>query len=112
MANNRLFIFYTKFKKLYEVIIVENSCKHKPKNLFARHFVCKHCGKKIVSKNKIPIAIACIASVIINLLIRYYFFEDPNLIINVFTFLIITIFCLILGWICLLFVGFKEKLNS
>ena len=91
---------------------MKNSCKHKPKNLFARHFVCKYCGKSIVSKNKIPIAIACISSVIINLLIRYYFFEDPNLIITIFTFLIITFFCLRLGWICLLFIGFKEKLNS
>lgn len=84
-------------------------CKHNPQNLFSLHMVCKYCGKSIVSKNKIPIAIACVASVIINVLVRCCFFEDPNLLITSITFLIITAFCLFLGWICLLFVGFKEK---
>lgn len=94
------------------MIILKKSCKHKPKKLFSPHLICKHCGKKIVSKSKIPIAIACVASVIINLLLRYYFFEDPNLIVTGVTFLVTTIFCLTLSWISLLFIGFKEKLNS
>lgn len=69
-------------------------------------------GKSIVSKNKIPIVIACIAAVLINFLVRFYFLGDPNLIVVALTFFIITAICLIIGWICLLFVGFKEKSSS
>lgn len=87
-------------------------CKHNPQNLFARHLVCKHCGKSIVCKNKMPIVIACIVAVLINVFVRLYLFEDPNLLVTSVAFIMITTICLIVGWLCLRFVGFEEKQNE
>ncbi len=90
-------------------MVVGSPCKHSPKKLFAKQLVCKRCGKSIVSKSKIPIIVACVVAVMINIYIRFFYFEDSNLLVTSVTFLVVTAGCLFLGWIVQHLLGYKEK---